>query len=419
MQPLNILWLTALPHPREGVPGAPWLVALLAELARRPADLTLTVLGTASEMAAPIEHYEVAGIRYVYLEVPVQRQDILSLYRQRLASLTNYVRQHAAEYDLVHVHGSEAQLHVAAVGLPRPVLVSVQGIVWEYLKALPLNTDQPRRLLWLLASYYELRYLPRVRDFSCRTHWDTAQSLRLSPGSHVHLNWEVIRPEFFALNAVATPAPAPGRPYLLFLVGSQVMKGYRETLEAFDLIRRQIPAKLLVLGPTEPGVIERHIRRRGLTAIGPDDVELRGQQPLAELVRLLPQAFCLLHPSYLDNSPNSVCEAQVAGLPVVATMVGGVGSLVEHERTGLATRRDPRDIADQVLRLYHDEPLRQRLGQEARRVAQQRHDPQVLTQRTIDIYRAILAREQPANFAAFAPAVAAPLHAAASPLSAS
>ncbi|GAB3638272.1 hypothetical protein GCM10027422_38620 [Hymenobacter arcticus] len=408
MRPLNILWLTTHPHPSTQEAGSPWIISLIDQLARRPTEIALTVLSTSAGMAAPVEHFSTNGVRYIYLEVPARRADILSLYRRRVAVLRDYVARHHHAYDVVHVHGSEAQLHVATAGIATPVLLSVQGIVWEYLKVLPV-ADPMRRFLWLLASYYELRYLPPVRHVSCRTTWDSALSRRFSPGCEVHVNWEMIRPQFFALDCAAAPAPEPGRPHLLFMGGSQVMKGYREVLEAFDLIRQQQPAKLIVVGQTEPAHIWRHIRRRGLTAIGPHDLELRGMQAVADLPALLSGTFCLLHPSYMDNSPNTICEAQIAGLPVVATLVGGVGSLVAHERTGLAARLDPRDIADQVLRLCRDEPLRQRLSHEARQVARTRHDPATITQRTLDIYRAMLGPGQPA------PAPAAPSRAAATP----
>ena len=393
MKTMKILWLAAHPHPREGSPGIPWIATLLDQLAARPADLALTVLSPCPALGAPSEHLDRAGVHYIYLDVPPQRQDILSLYRRRVATLTAYVRAHHHEYDLIHVHGSEYQLHAAAVGLTTPVVLSVQGIVWEYLKVLP-TAEPTRRFLWLLASYYELRYLPRLRNVLCRTTWDTAQSRRHSPGCQVYHNWEMLRPLFYKLDALAAPKPA--RPHLLFLGGTQVLKGYREALEAFNLIRQQIPAKLILVGQTQPEVVQRYIKRRRLTAIGPDDLELRGMQSTAQLQPLLLQAQCLLHPSYIDNSPNSVCEAQLIGLPVVATLVGGVGSLIEHERTGLAARLDPRDLAAQVLRLCRDEPLRQRIAQEARRVARVRHDPATITQRTIDTYRSILAREKPA-----------------------
>ena len=47
------------------------------------------------------------------------------------------------------------------------------------------------------------------------------------------------------------------------------------------------------------------------------------------------RASLLVLPSFMDTSPNVVSEAQVAGLPVVATRVGGVPEMIEHRRTGL------------------------------------------------------------------------------------
>ncbi|MDJ0367188.1 glycosyltransferase family 4 protein [Hymenobacter sp. H14-R3] len=393
MKPLNILWLAAHPHPRANEAGAPWVVSLIRQLAARPAEVALTVLGVATGLPVPVEHYEEQGVRYIYLNTPERREDIRTLFRRRVALLRAYVQAHGPAYDLIHVHGCESQLHVATAGLAMPVLLSMQGIVWENLKLLP-EISPIRRFLWLLASYYELRYLPQVRDTSCRTTWDAAMSRRFNPACRVHHNWEMIRPAFFELDCAATPGPEPGRPHLLFVGGSQTMKGYRQVLEAFDLIRQQVPAKLTIVGQTEPEVVQQHIKRKKLTAIGPDDLELRGMQNTAALQALMQESFCLLHPSYLDNSPNTVCEAQVAGLPVVVTLVGGVGSLVTHERTGLGARLDPRDIADQVLRLCRDEPLRQRLSRQAMRVARARHDPATITQRTLDIYRTMLARER-------------------------
>nr|GFC01805.1 hypothetical protein [Tanacetum cinerariifolium] len=119
--------------------------------------------------------------------------------------------------------------------------------------------------------------------------------------------------------------------------------------------------------------------------------ECRGLLPASELAALFGESLCLLHPSYVDNSPNSVCEAQVAGLPVVATDVGGVRSLIEDEATGLLCTRSPATIARQALRLYQDPALRERLAVQATAVARQRHDPTVIVARTLATYQAVLA----------------------------
>jgi glycosyltransferase involved in cell wall biosynthesis len=132
------------------------------------------------------------------------------------------------------------------------------------------------------------------------------------------------------------------------------------------------------------------VQQAGLQHIGADDVECRGSLGAEELAQLFSESLCLLHPSYVDNSPNSVCEAQVAGLPVVATDVGGVRSLIDDEHTGLLCTLQPTTIAQQALRLLHDPALRQRLATQAATVARQRHNPDVIVARTLATYRAVL-----------------------------
>ena len=47
-----------------------------------------------------------------------------------------------------------------------------------------------------------------------------------------------------------------------------------------------------------------------------------------ELKNLISTSDLFIHPSYIDNSPNSICEAQILGLPVIACNVGGISSII-------------------------------------------------------------------------------------------
>ena len=53
------------------------------------------------------------------------------------------------------------------------------------------------------------------------------------------------------------------------------------------------------------------------------------------MTRELRRAHVFAISSYIENSPNSLCEAMQAGMPCVATYAGGIPSLVEDGRTGL------------------------------------------------------------------------------------
>ena len=178
---------------------------------------------------------------------------------------------------------------------------------------------------------------------------------------------------------------------VLFLNGQQVMKGFREALAAFDLARQRQPElKLVLAGRATPADVQHAVAQGGLHHIRPQDVECRGFLSAEALVQLSRESLCLLHPSYIDNSPNTVCEAQVVGLPVIASDVGGVSSLVEHGQTGMLTDLNPRNLARQLLLLHDDPALRHQLARQAQAVARERHDPTTVLRKTFEIYQAIV-----------------------------
>ncbi|MBO3271820.1 glycosyltransferase family 4 protein [Hymenobacter defluvii] len=400
---MKILWLAPYPHPSE--PAAhpvPW-VGTLAELLRRQPGVELTILNWTHRIDKPVDEFDRDGMHFIYLKVPKVRTDILTLYQWRIAIVKKYLRQHYKEYDVLHLHGSELQLPAMTAGLPAPMVLSVQGIVSEYAKVVPKKFSM-LKFLWTLAGFYEKRYLPTVHNFSCRTDWDKSHTKRLSPGARIFHNWETIRPEFFEEADKPAP-PQPARPQALFVGGKQEIKGFKEMLMGFDLIRQQAPElRLVIVGRLNPADVAAVATQYNLQHIGPEHVECRPFQTGAGLARLCRESFCLLHPSYIDNSPNSVCEAQLMGLPVVASDVGGVASLITEGETGLLCDLTPASLARQTLRLYHDPALRQRIVTQAQAVAQERHNPDTIIQRTVAMYEAV---RDSVPTAAAAPAVAA------------
>ena len=84
----------------------------------------------------------------------------------------------------------------------------------------------------------------------------------------------------------------------------------------------------------------------------------------------------LIHPSHIDNSPNSVGEAMASGLPFVASNVGGISSMIEHAVNGILVEpRNHRQLAEAVISLLHNEAERGRLAKKAKEVAREQHLP--------------------------------------------
>ena len=98
----------------------------------------------------------------------------------------------------------------------------------------------------------------------------------------------------------------------------------------------------------------------------------------------------MLHPTYIDNSPNSVCEAQCSGLPVIASNVGGVSSLIKDGYTGLLTNLNPNIIADKIIKLHKDKKLWDNINKLSKNVAHDRHNAETILRQTLDAYRNIV-----------------------------
>lgn len=91
--------------------------------------------------------------------------------------------------------------------------------------------------------------------------------------------------------------------------------------------------------------------------------------------------------SYLEGLGTSIMDAQVLGIPVVATRTGGIPELVEDGITGLlAPPRDPPAIAAAILRFLDDGPLRAACAERARALSS-RYDYHAMVHKTLDVYR--------------------------------
>ncbi len=149
------------------------------------------------------------------------------------------------------------------------------------------------------------------------------------------------------------------------------VKGHTFFLRAAERVLREAPnVTLLVVGDGELDA-ELRAEARGLE-LG-ERVIFTGYRE--DVPALLQATDILAITSLSEGSPLNLFEAMAAGCSVVATRVGGIPELLEHERTGLIVPpADPEAIAGGLLRLVRDQALRKRLGEAARSEASRRFD---------------------------------------------
>lgn len=141
-------------------------------------------------------------------------------------------------------------------------------------------------------------------------------------------------------------------------------------IRALELIRRNTPEATLTMAGQEKGLTEN---MRALTAsleLG-ESVCFPGFLGPEAKAEAFGTHDIYLHTNHIDNTPVSVLEAAAAGLPIVATAVGGIPSLLEHETTALLVPDgDETAMAAAVQRLVSDSELCERLSRNARALAE-------------------------------------------------
>ena len=157
----------------------------------------------------------------------------------------------------------------------------------------------------------------------------------------------------------------PPQPFVCGVVGRvEEDKGRDEALAALFAVRRVAPSALLVfLGPVDGDSRWAHTAALRAAAAGAAGaVRLAGSRPDAP--RLLRAFDLVLHPSRHEALPRAVIEAMLAGVPVVASAVGGIPEIVEPGVSGLLVPPGHADaLGRAAARIASDPELGRRLAE--------------------------------------------------------
>ena len=157
----------------------------------------------------------------------------------------------------------------------------------------------------------------------------------------------------------ASLAVAPDAAVVVCVANLIEYKGHRDLLAAWADVRQRCPSAVLWL--VGDGA-ERRAVAHAAEAVG--GVHVLGSR--ADVRLLLASAALLVQASHQEGLPNAVLEGMAAGLPVVATNVGGTAELVVDGETGLLVApRDPARLASAIATLLEDADARARMGRAA------------------------------------------------------
>lgn len=193
-----------------------------------------------------------------------------------------------------------------------------------------------------------------------------------------------------AVDVASVPRSRPdrrGRPLILAVGRLKAPKDFVTLVRALrSLPPGSFDAVIVGEGP-DRSRLEEEIRGLGLE----HRVRLAGER--RDVPELLAAADLFVLSSASEGMPVSVLEAMAAGLPVVASRVGGVPEQVADGVTGLLVEaRDPDQLAAALARLTRDPGLRARLGAAGRARAEQAFDLEPFRRAHVELYSRELAR---------------------------
>lgn len=180
-------------------------------------------------------------------------------------------------------------------------------------------------------------------------------------------------------------------PVMVAATRLEAEKGVQVALDALVQVRSAAPqARLVIAG--DGGHAERLRRRATDLGLG-DAATFLGFVPHADLPEVLAAGDVFVMPSLCHEAfPVSILEALAAGLPVVASRVGGVPAAITPGATGyLVPPGDASALASALLPLLADPARRRAMGALARRTAEARYSRAATTQAVEDILRAVIA----------------------------
>lgn len=235
--------------------------------------------------------------------------------------------------------------------------------------------------------------IARAQFVACISNFARSQAMLYSAGEHwskLHIIHCGIQPERYR----ATSEPGTGR--LVFVGRLAAVKGVAVLLQALAKARQSAGELSLTLigdGP-ERASIEAEVRRLGLGEVVTFTGYL-GQDAVAEHLQ---SASALVLPSFAEGVPVVLMEAMAAGLPVVATRVGGVAELVADGVSGVIVAPGDEDaLAQAIITVATNPDLACEMGSKGREIVVRDFEITAEAQRLGELIEAYHQGERPAR----------------------
>ena len=419
---MNVLWLCGVMTNQirklEGLPDGfygGWVTGLHNSVISS-GYVRLTICAPMVE-ATSVKYVEAEGFSY-YLFNNVQAfnsnncPDVAKVFKKILTE---------SKPDVIHVFGTELPQTLVMVeacrdlGLLHRVVIQIQGMVSVYAKhffeGIPYSVSFMRTFRdivkrdslsiqqkkFVLRGSFERQALGMVSHVIGRTKWDYTCVLQINPDAVYYKCDEILRDSFYVH---PTWCRKNCTPYSIFISqGDYPIKGLHYVMDAIEILVKEFPdVHLYVAGyniidagmrrSSYASYVLKLIKRKNLQ----QHVTFLGFQSEAQMCEQLVKAHIYAIPSTIENSPNSLGEAGMLGVPRVASYVGGIPDMIRHGIDGFMYQHSaPYMLAEYIRRMFRDDCLAESFSRESIKSANEIHDREKIVRSLLSIYDAVTA----------------------------
>lgn len=414
---MKVLWITntlfpavcdKLKIPTPVVGG--WMYSSAEHLLQEDENIELGVATLYS--GKELKSFFIDGIKYYLIPEPSKRH----VYDKKMETHWKKVKEEFSP-EAVHIYGSEyphGLAYVNACGNAN-VVVYIQGMVSVYEryflgsieeKTLRKNITlrdrikndslfQQKKNMQKRAGY-ERELIEKTNHVIGRTGWDKTHAWAINSDAEYHYCDDTLRSVFYRHDWSYEKCEKHS---IFMSQGHYPIKGLHQMIKALPLILREYPdAKVYVAGNDffsakkkwKLNGFARYIRVLIKKYNLEDKIIFTGILSDVQMSERYLKSNVVVNPSSIENSPNTVGEAHMLGVPAVASYVGGVSDLITHEVTGMVYRFEEYEmLARSVVKLFGDPELAKSISRNAKKIAAKKYLPKKNAEALYSIYRNI------------------------------
>lgn len=309
--------------------------------------------------------------------------------------------------DLIQIFGSENDFGEICKITKIPVVIHMQGCIPPYYNAVfPIGMNKydfyftpglsfSKRIMgfrtspsFKLRAEKEIDIIKSCKYFMGRTEWDNGLVSLFNPDAKYFHCEEALRDSFLRTEK-KWEYLGTNKIKLISVISNPWYKGVDLILKTAKLLKNftELDFEWNVYGVSDIRFYENKYKIKAKDV----NININGTASKEQLVDALCTSSIYIHTSYIDNSPNSLCEAQYLGIPILATHVGGIPSLVRDGETGiLFPANAPYTLASLVKKLFDAKDVLKKLSCQERETAKKRHNPESIKDSLLSIYNKII-----------------------------